>query len=131
MSSGRSERSIAVLLIVVQTCGWFIKQNFSRFYSYSLGICPALLWYLYHISSLALKSPTIIDLGSLVSGVVISISPSILYIVCSSSGLLLSHIRVDRVSVPSPKYICSASSNCIVCFIIVTIPCPSSSIVLW
>ena len=38
--------------------------------------------------------------------VAISISPSTLYILCSSSGLLLRHIRVDRVSMPSPK--CSA-----------------------
>ena len=79
MSNGRSERSIAVLLIVVQICGWYIKKKLSRCWSCSLSKRPALLWYLHHISSLALKSPTIIDLGFLVSGVVISSSPSTLY----------------------------------------------------
>ena len=105
MSTGRSEISIAVLLIVVQTCAWFNKQKLSSFCCCSLSIRPALLWYLHHISSLVLKSPTIIDLGSLASGVVIFSSPSTLYMLCSSSGLLLSQIRVDRVSVPSPKCI--------------------------
>ena len=71
---------------------------------------------------LALKSTISIDPGSLVSGVVISRSPSTLYILCSSSGLLLSHIRIDRVSVPPHKGICSSSSDVSVCFIIVTIP---------
>ena len=71
-----------LLLIVVQTWGWFIKQRLSRFGSYSLSIRPALLWSLHHTSSQALKSSTIIDRGFLVSGVVISSSPFILYILC-------------------------------------------------
>ena len=130
MSTGRTERSISVLLIVVQTCGWYIKQILSRFWSCSLSRRHALLWSLHHIMSLALKSPRIVDLGSLISGVIISSSPSTLYILCSCSGLLLSHIRVDRVSVPSSKCICYASSDGIVCFIIVTIPCPPSSMMI-
>ena len=70
---------------------------------------------MHHISYLALKSPTIIDLGSLVCGVVISSFPSTLYILFSRSGLLLSHIRVNRVLLPSPKCICAASSDDIEC----------------
>ena len=124
MSTGGSEISIAALLIGPDF-GWFIKQKLSRFWSCLLSIRPALLWSLHHISSLTLKSPIIIELGSLVSRVVISSYPSILYIICSNSGLLLSEIRIDRVSVPSSKCSCSASSYGIVCFIIVTIPCLS------
>ena len=82
MSTGRSEITISVFLMVVQICG------LSR--SCSLSRRPDLLWSLHHISS-----PTVIDLGSLVSGVVTPSSPSTLYILCSSSGFLLSHIRVD------------------------------------
>ena len=48
-------------------------------------------------SSLALKSPAIIDLGYLVSEVVIS--PFTLYILFSNSGLLLRQIQVVRVVV--------------------------------
>ena len=66
MSAGTIERSIADLLIVVQTCGWFIKQKLSSSCICSLSRRPARLLALHHLSCLALKSPAIIDLGSLV-----------------------------------------------------------------
>ena len=68
-------------------------QKLSRFRCWSPSRRPAVLWSLHHISSLALKYNTIIDLGYLVSGVVISISPS-----------------------TPPLYICSACCDGIVCF---------------
>ena len=131
MSAGTIERSIADLLTVVQTCGWFIKQKLSRSCICSLSRRPARLLALHHLSCLALKSPAIIDLGSLVRVVVMSRSPSTLYRLCSSSGLLLTQIRVDKISVPSPKSTWSASSEGMVCLTNVTKPCPPSSIVLW
>ena len=68
-----------VLLVVVQTCGWFIGQKLSRFCRCSFSRHPASLLYLYHILSVALKSPIIIAHGSVLSGVIISSPPSTLY----------------------------------------------------
>ena len=127
ISTGRIERSIAVLFIVVQTCGWFIRLKLSVL---KLIIKETSCSIVVPASHLAWKSPTIIELGSLESGVGISSSPSTLLILCSYIGLLLSHIRVEspyhflNVFVPLPPMVL-----CV--FFIVTITYPHTSIVLW
>ena len=83
-NSAASSIAFVMLVSLVSISLW--DRNSQCFESFYCGFCT---------TSLALKSPTIIDLGSLVSGVVISSSPSTMYILCSSSGLLLSHIRID------------------------------------
>ena len=79
---------------------------------------------MHHISSLSLKSPTIIDLASLVSGVVIYRSPSTLYILCSSSGLLLGHIQVDTESLCLLLSVFVPLPPMVLCVIIVMLPYP-------
>ena len=66
MLTERGAMSTVVLLIVVQTCEWIIEKNLSRFQSWSFSRCPALVFYLHHISALALYSSTISDLGFVV-----------------------------------------------------------------